>query len=557
MTPTTADRSHTRWTTLHRLIEPVDGTVDPRIFLRERYRQDSDYQIREFDNDGLSGVLAHGGTPVDRADWCSAPERLTGLPIMEPTRLTGGVVLTRTAHGLYALTYGLGHHMLDTAYRDDDFGLTFAVRALDPGAITVIRNEIMDRRGRVDEYTMARGSDIDGFGVDRFSSLVRRICGTTDLALSARTGTKCRVRVECSGSSIKLPLATSPQEFLSDLEQIEKVCAREDPLGDLTFIERIRALHKRSPAALAADAALEKLLAGDDRDRLTIGIPDSVLDEFGAAQRFRLALGRRSLDVEELDLPSLLAFVQGKPTGRRLEYLRRLEIVMYTDDNEGSALETDTHGTDWLVAEVDTADGSRYFYRQGRWHEIGAGYLATLRELLEALLAKIARVAVPAWTKTEDDDHVHDEGWFNREVAKKPGYQLFDKKTVVTAKYRGGGLEICDVLGPDGELICVKKAASTAALNHLFAQAVVAVTTLRLDKEVRTRFLDQVRLNTPDHPMLSDMGTLKVVFAILLKDGIDITVDSLFAFAQISLVKALRELTACNADVTVLPIRRS
>ena len=54
----------------------------------------------------------------------------------------------------------------------------------------------------------------------------------------------------------------------------------------------------------------------------------------------------------------------------------------------------------------------------------------------------------------------------------------------------------------------------------------------------------------------ADLGTVKVVFAILLKEGIDITADSLFAFAQISLVKALRELTHGNADVTVLTLRR-
>ncbi|MGW6489319.1 DUF6119 family protein [Streptomyces sp. NPDC055056] len=119
------------------------------------------------------------------------------------------------------------------------------------------------------------------------------------------------------------------------------------------------------------------------------------------------------------------------------------------------------------------------------------------------------------------------------------------------------GLEICDVLGPENQLICIKKApASTAPLNHLFAQGVVAVETLRSDLEVPAKFLDQVAAHTPDHRLLDDFGTLRVVFGILLKDGQEIRVDSLFAFAQVALLQAVRRLRAMNAEVEVVAIRR-
>nr|WP_255253786.1 DUF6119 family protein [Streptomyces avermitilis] len=92
--------------------------------------------------------------------------------------------------------------------------------------------------------------------------------------------------------------------------------------------------------------------------------------------------------------------------------------------------------------------------------------------------------------------------------------------------------------------------------HHLFAQGVVAVETLRSDLEVRTKFLDQVAAHTPDHRLLDDFGTLRVVFGILLKGGQDIRVDSLLAFAQVSLLQAVRRLRAMNAEVEVVAIRR-
>ncbi|MGW7491549.1 DUF6119 family protein [Streptomyces sp. NPDC054786] len=58
------------------------------------------------------------------------------------------------------------------------------------------------------------------------------------------------------------------------------------------------------------------------------------------------------------------------------------------------------------------------------------------------------------------------------------------------------------------------------------------------------------------HRLLDDFGTVRVVFAILLKVGQDITVDSLSAFAQMSLLQSVRRLRAMNAAVEIVAIPR-
>ncbi|WP_405868207.1 DUF6119 family protein [Streptomyces sp. NBC_01515] len=57
-------------------------------------------------------------------------------------------------------------------------------------------------------------------------------------------------------------------------------------------------------------------------------------------------------------------------------------------------------------------------------------------------------------------------------------------------------------------------------------------------------------------PLLHDFGTLRVAFGILLKDGQDIRVDSLFAFARVSLLQAVGRLHAMNAEVSVVAVHR-
>ena len=72
---------------------------------------------------------------------------------------------------------------------------------------------------------------------------------------------------------------------------------------------------------------------------------------------------------------------------------------------------------------------------------------------------------------------------------------LLDKNTVRTRRLRGGGLEIADALGPSGQFVCVKKADSTAPLNHLFAQGRVAIETLRYDSSSGPAGGRQARMN--------------------------------------------------------------
>ncbi|NQE90275.1 DUF6119 family protein [Nocardia terpenica] len=559
-----APKAGTRWSSLHRLTDPAGTPIDLRNFIREKYLDDNNYEIREFSHDGLAGLLVSGAKPPERAEWCPAAEGLTGLPVSVTTSQTGGLLLTRTTGRLYALTYGsLGHHILDPAYRDDDFGLGFAVRCLDETDVTRFRNEIMDRRGRVEDYTVLGGSDIAGFGLDKFSALVRRICGGAHLNLTAKSHTSRTVRVECSGHAIKLPLATTPAQFLADLAEIERVCDKEDPLDGLAFVHRFRKLNKNSPAALAADEVLAKLLGDPSNARLGITLPDNCVGYYGAARSFRITLGGSATVFGEIDLAVLLERIRDRDEHRRLQDLHRLRITMYQDAGQTMLIGPETRGTDWLVAEVES-DDERYYYGQGSWHEIGAWYLETLREELDELLSATTEVTVPAWPKgkrrtsgPKKGQDSHDEDWFNRKLAEQASYQLFDKKNSVTGFYRGGGLEICDVLGPDCELICVKKATSSAPLSHLFAQAINAVTALRNDRDVAKKFRDRIARHNPDHPMVRDIGTLKVVFAILLNDGEEITTDSLFPFSQISLVRSLIELRTMNAEVRVVAIRRS
>ncbi|MFF2627329.1 DUF6119 family protein [Kitasatospora griseola] len=551
MNPGPTRSTGTRKSTLYRFAAVPDN--DLRSLVRPSYLERPDFQSQGFSHGDAVGLLVTGGIPQVRAKWCGAVEGITGLSVNEDTRHAAGLVLIRTSLHVYGMCYGLGHHMLDWYYLDDEFGLEFATRCLDEDGVVKIRNQIMDSRGRVDEYSVARAERIDGFGIDRFGSVIRRLCGTvSEIPLTRLSSGKTRsLRADCSPVSIKLPLATSNDAFLDDLRTIEEVCARPDPLPELGFIDRVRGLDNRSRKAVEAQRQLETMLADRGHLKLGLGVPEACQEEFGSAQAFEIRLGAKLRRVDDLDLPTILDFVADRPLGQRFKALSQVKIEMLDEEDDlEQPLGIITSAKDWLIADVQV-ETERFFFSHSKWYEAGTGFVRILEDELQQLFAKRSGIHLPTWPAGIDEDK------YNEKVAKERGFLLFDKKKNTTKKFRGGGLEICDALGPDNQLVFVKKATSgTAPLNHLFAQAVTAVEALRNDVDIRQKFMTHVRDRTPTHRLLSDFGSLKVVLAILLKDGSDITVDSLFAFAQVSLLTAARRLRAMNAEVEVVAIRR-
>ncbi|MFB7374184.1 DUF6119 family protein [Streptomyces sp. NPDC056222] len=432
---------------MHRLTVPDGGDLELRNFVRDKYLDSDHYRTRDFLRQDIEGLLITGGVPRDRADWCDAAASITGLDVDEANRAAAGLILMRTARGTYALSYGVGQHMLDPYYRDDEFGLEFATRCLDEDGVIKVRNQIMDGRGRVDEYSVSRGERIDDFGLDRFGAVVRRICGTVSgLPLtSTESGRSRRTRVECSQATIKLPLATNLEQFLSDLQTIEDVCQRPDPLPQLRFVSRVHTLNSGSRKAVEAQDTLETLLEDPDCPRMTVGVPDACQEGYSTSQAFRLRRGTHTIETDDIALHDLLGLVSDKPHGERLKALGEVRVTMFSDADGQTPAGAATNGKEWLIADIPTGS-DRLFYGNGKWFEVGAGFLQNLDEEVTRLLTEPKTVTLPSWPAGPLDSKgrdTHDEDWYNKHAAQQSGYLLFDKQNIRTGKFRGGGLEIC------------------------------------------------------------------------------------------------------------------
>jgi uncharacterized protein (TIGR04141 family) len=551
--PKAKQPSTTGKTSLYRLRSSDPVSEDLRSLLLRRYLEREGFHARQFTNSPLEGLLITGTVAPGTAGWCSMLSGLTGLTVEEENRTSFGLLLVRTDRHIYALSYGMGHLMLDPSRIDPGFGIEFAVRCLEKDRITRVRRQVMDARGRTDENSATSGEHIRGFGIEEFGEIVSQISGqVSGVPLTFTRDGSRPAHITGNDRSIKLHLGRSPEALFSDLQAVERVCARPDPLPEFEFITQVRPLLGKSDLARRLDERLDSLLGSEDVRQMALTVPSEARERFDLAEAFRVSVAGHRETVTDLDAESLVRTAKSQVPGRRLEALRKGRVTMFADTDASDPISRALPADQWLTVQIPDAN-VHYFYWQGQWYEVGAEYLTMIRRRVTELLSRPTSITLPPWPARTSEDK------YNELASEQEGYLLFDKNTVRTKRLRGGGLEICDLLGPEGQLIHIKRAdgrKGTAPLNHLFAQGRMSLETLRYDAAAKRRFIEKIDHTAPDHPTDRSFTNPTVVFGIFLKGGVPMTVDSLFAFAQVSLLHTETALRGMGAELEVVSIRR-
>jgi uncharacterized protein (TIGR04141 family) len=315
---------------------------------------------------------------------------------------------------------------------------------------------------------------------------------------------------------------------------------------ELEFADDIQPISDLETRAIL-DLELGELLGrSEPGEEIALVIPDSCMDQYPDAARFeyRFGLGRSGV-ADTLALEDILARVVGLCAGQRVKALRRGRIVMFGDE-AGEEILGDESAAKWLEVCV-RYDGKQYFYLDDRWYEFGDRYVAAVHREVAELLARGSTVTLPPWYRGPAP-------WDEQAYCEKAGFDCLDRRLVKTRVHHRKGIEMCDLFPDTSELVHIKHAWKSAPLSHLFKQAVVAAVALDSESVAVAGFAEAVRERGAGRTLPADFRPRKVVFGILLKDGVPLSADTLFTFSQIALLDAVDVLNDRGISVDVISI---
>jgi uncharacterized protein (TIGR04141 family) len=553
------NRPKTRPATLYRFVpgvgeshEAMFDAFSQYVGLRSLDERHADVEFIEVA--GVPAIWIGIQDEEKKAEWLGDAATTTGLDLSYSERRAGGLLLLGIDGTAYALSFGNGYLLIPDELKDERFGLSFLIRRLDSDQVQELVRRRANARGRTDTTMVAAGAPVWMLGVAENVEIIRRIGGRAkDLKVTFKAAGDRGVNVEGAGG-LKMRFGVEPDALVSDIRECARVCREEQPEAALEFIEHIMPVGDASLTCVL-DGELEKLLSGTAGagDRLLPVVPTSMLEYFGQAHSLAIKIGYgRPVLVPSLELDDILRAARSQRDGERVKALRGGRIYLNADAR-GEDVLGGARADKWLEANI-SVDARRFFLMDGEWFEIGADYVRTSRDTITPLFPAVPSVTLLPWSlpqgRTEND--------YNRYVAARSGGRLLcldRNQTVRDPLGIRSSLEICDLLGPDNELIHVKRAKGSAPLSHLFSQGLNSAHSLIAGPAVvRDQFAGSVASVSHGRVLPRDFKPAKVIYAILLENGKQLAPDTLFPFSQATLAHAARILNTYGIAVEVVGV---
>ncbi|MDS0136360.1 TIGR04141 family sporadically distributed protein [Amycolatopsis sp. CM201R] len=237
--------------------------------------------------------------------------------------------------------------------------------------------------------------------------------------------------------------------------------------------------------------------------------------------------------------------------GRWDDVLQKVKVCAL--DEDGQDVDRRYSLYDYVQVEVDHTDGGRYALTSGAWFRIDRDYLAEVDQYVEEMADLTVSLGLAEWEpKALQPRKKGDtaEGLYNERLARRRKWQLLDKRNLVYSRYER--IEVCDVLTPARELLCVKNATKSSTLSHLFAQGSVSASLMHQKKYQAHLMKFMRRLDGVAKYGRREDWTF--VYAIATPKPGPLG-KSLFFFSKVNLVAHARQIEAAGYRVALAKIQ--
>lgn len=533
-------------TTLYR----VHGITNLKEAVSLKYLTSKDFYATPTSVSGRDALLVKGAMHKDRVTWASRLTEISDIAIDLGNSTAAALLLIQDGDNeAWALSYGMGFHILDQARLDHGFGMRVALRTASPESIQSLTRTTLDTRVRTDRSSIPAGEALRGYGIGDFGEMITRISVTARVKGLTVGDIDIRVR---AADSLSLPLGKTPDAITNDLDAIYQALTLS-PKPELQALEQLKPVKDKEKIEQLSTKLCAHLSKDTDRNdgKLALGWPFERVNEYGTPSSFRIkGLGRRWGETRD-NVPTLellLEAVKTKNCNDPLSATKSVRVILFRDSGGHEPVSSAIPVINWLLYETEL-NGDRYCMFDSKWYAMDTDYAERLKDHVKEIFDRDSSVQLPDW----NDMECSDEYSYNSKAASDIDGIKLDRCLLQTAQ-SPRGFEACDIITRNGDLIHVKHVNRSASASHLIAQATVATQALLYDNEARQKLREKIVEAGGSVDLLPDRPK-SVVLGIAREDGF--TADKLFSFSQVTLARLDFWLASSGIDLYVVPITRT
>lgn len=373
---------------------------------------------------------------------------------------SGAVIFLKFNDRVFCFTYGCGHHQLNKASFEPDFGLKIALNCIDPLKVKSIDIfQIIDFMNQL--TTIVQPSDLSRIGFSSESEILKRIEGKVKVEYS-----KIFSRIKGADS---LHIAT-PINF----NKMSEICDRlliiyssdeyKKTFPDVDNISRVK------DQALIARLDAE-LISRFKKKQFSIEIDFQCDAEHEVEFNYVFAgLGRKKLEHDSINIEkyySQLKFNKIKLSEVTVEHFKNQRIHATCVNDDSISMHRSVY--ECLVCEVNfTEENKLYFLHDGQWYVVDKDYLLKLNKIINSSYSD--RRIPPFITSYSNEND------YNKMFSQAPDRICLDRENIAPRSQKA--VEPCDVceLGNDQVVFFhVKRGVAGTQLSHLLNQGLNAI----------------------------------------------------------------------------------
>jgi uncharacterized protein (TIGR04141 family) len=418
---------------------------------------------------GLEGAFYYASRHAAPPAWVSFVTPLLATPPQSILASSAsGLLILKASSRFFAITFGYGRGFLDLSRIEHRFGLRVALNRIDPSAIRSLDTKTFEDMVVSKNTQVSRSSELPTFGVDISRDTLRAVTGEPrDTTLAKRL----------SGSDALVLNADIASTGLPGLCDELLVAYRENTYQEnFAWIDHLGLVEHAAVRQSLDELLVEQLRAGDTSST-HMAMPEAIGWE--DIDAFKIS-GTRGVEYDDLDLDEYLAELGSRRADLTIEKLKARPVsVRFSRSTDFDRRWTLYH---CLISE-QRLNSNFYVLIEGRWFSVSDSLVSEV-DTFAASISPGSLALLEAHQGEAERD-------YNKRLADldESQFLLLDAQV----KRPGGaasGIELCDVLAANGELVHVKRKSRSSTLSHLFAQGIVSATTFLQDgffrDEIRT-----------------------------------------------------------------------
>jgi uncharacterized protein (TIGR04141 family) len=440
------------------------------------------------------------------------------------------LLLIRYRGHRFILAYGTGRFAIERSYTEPRFGLHVVANSVSSDRVISADTRGLVGRGRSQRTVMPSAGPLYELGIETDEELVRLLEGkpAADFANAAAGGESLQLKIR--GFSL-----ARLQEKLDQIIELYESSRYKESYEFLDYFTPVRREDKALRDAL--DGATIDLIH-QRSDDLAFAPPD-ILEPL-QVNHYVLRCGGYSSD--ELDELSADAVYDTLEQWSIEDPLRSVKVDAY--DSSGDRVVESYSLLHYIVADIPY-DDRRYVLAAGVWIEVDQDYVTAVQRRIDRLPDITRKLRLATWNLNVQEN----EEAYNHHVGRKRRWKVLDRKNFPIER-PNQKVEVCDLLTPDKQLLCVKRMTKSSTLSHLFAQGLVSADLLVNNAD---GYQDQVIEYLTELRLGATFGSREdwtVVYAIATSNTARLS-KSLYFFSKVGLDRTAKQLRSLGVNVAL------